>query len=106
MRYPASSRSTTAARQIPDGLDSSSTNIASDQALVNARRSMATTSGRSAYVSRRTSMAAGGGGGGGRGGGGGGGGGGGVGRRTRSAAAVGSISGRGRDGVRLASVIR
>src|SRR4051794_41909789 len=64
MRYPPSSRSArdgpaiSAARQIPLGLDSSSTNIASDQALVNARRSMATTCGRSAYVRRRTSMAA------------------------------------------------
>ena len=43
---------------MPDGLDSSSTNIASDHGVVNARRSIATTCGRSAYVRRRISMAA------------------------------------------------
>src|SRR3954454_20973391 len=86
MRYPPSSRSArdgpaiSAARQIPLGLDSSSTNIATDHALLNPRRSMATTCGRSAYVRRRTSMAAAGG-------------------------AVKLILGRGH-GVRLAAVVR
>ncbi len=40
--------SISAARQIPDGLESSSTNIASDQGVGNARRSIAMTWGRSA----------------------------------------------------------
>src|SRR5919108_2138948 len=47
-----------AARQMPDGFESSSTNMASDHGVVNARRSMATTCGRSAYTRRRISTAA------------------------------------------------
>jgi hypothetical protein len=44
-RSPSTSH---AARQIPDGLEISSTNIASDHGVGNARRSMAMTCGRSA----------------------------------------------------------
>src|ERR687886_142817 len=40
---------------MPDGLESSSTNIASDHGVGNARRSIAITCGRSAYVRRLTS---------------------------------------------------
>ncbi len=39
--------SSTAARQIPEGLESSSTNIASDHGVGNARRSIPITCGRS-----------------------------------------------------------
>ena len=40
--------SSSATRQMPDGLESSSTNIASDHGVGNARRSIAMTCGRSA----------------------------------------------------------
>ena len=48
IRYPTILPSRSAARQIPEGFDSSSTNIASDQGVGNARRSIAITCGRSA----------------------------------------------------------
>jgi hypothetical protein len=41
-----------AAIQIPDGLESSRTNIASDHGVWNERRSIARTAGRSLYASR------------------------------------------------------
>jgi hypothetical protein len=41
------SSSVVAARQIPDGLESSSTNIASDHGVWKERRSIASTAGRS-----------------------------------------------------------
>ena len=47
IRYPSSPSRPAIPRQIPDGFESSSTNIASDHGVVNERRSIASTDGRS-----------------------------------------------------------